>query len=206
MLKATTALGLTFAVLAASVSGANIAAAQTFDKKAVIDKDGDHVIDAQGDCVITKWGVDNNGCGGPVAEPEPEPEPEPVTPARKLTLEQKTVYFDFDKSNLDESAKARLDRLAQAVKNSSDVKHVKIVGYADYLGTSSYNQALSARRSQAVAQYLRAKGIYNTNVEELRALGERTASPKCKSIPGRQERIACLRTDRRVEIEIEYLD
>lgn len=201
MFRATTALGLTVSILAATFVGTSASAHPSKnDKAVVIDKNMTKVMDARGNCVITKYDVGYNGCGDVVME-----EKKPVAPvASSLTLEQKTVYFDFDKSHLDAAAIARLDRLAAAVRNSSDVKSVKIVGYADYLGTDAYNQRLSERRSDAVKRYLRGKGIYNTSVEQVRALGERTASPKCQALKTRAQRIPCLRTDRRVEIEIEY--
>lgn len=89
---------------------------------------------------------------------------------------------------------------------SSEVKHVKIVGYADSTGDTKRNQKLSNLRAQAASDYLKAKGIYNTSVEDVRALGERNPSPKCQTLKVREERTACLRTDRRVEIEIEYIN
>lgn len=62
-----------------------------------------------------------------------------------------TVYFAFDSSELDSRAKETLDKLGQnGIYN--------VYGYASVEGTTEYNKALSQRRAEAVANYLRNRG------------------------------------------------
>lgn len=62
-----------------------------------------------------------------------------------------TVYFAFDSSELDSRAKETLDKLGQnGIYN--------VYGYASIEGTTEYNKALSQRRAEAVAKYLRDRG------------------------------------------------
>lgn len=68
------------------------------------------------------------------------------------------VFFDFDSSKLSDENKAALDRAAGCLKNADHMQMV-IVGNTDQKGSEEYNQALGERRAQAVADYLKTKGI-----------------------------------------------
>ena len=72
------------------------------------------------------------------------------------------VYFDFDRSDLTEATKAKLDSDATAI-NGLTQKYpslkVDLSGHTDWIGTEGYNQALSERRADAVKQYLTRKGV-----------------------------------------------
>ncbi|HUJ60310.1 MAG TPA: OmpA family protein [Kofleriaceae bacterium] len=64
-----------------------------------------------------------------------------------------TVYFAFDKSEIEPSERDRLDQNQQCIaKNKS--KNVFLIGHTDTSGTEEYNIALSERRAQSVADYL----------------------------------------------------
>ncbi len=76
------------------------------------------------------------------------------------------VYFGFDKFNVEEGERGKLDAAIDAVKRGN----VYIVGYSDYFGTEEYNLALSDRRAQAVKNYLRGLGADDS--AQIRALGE----------------------------------
>jgi outer membrane protein OmpA-like peptidoglycan-associated protein len=208
MHKKATAIGMAFGILLSVTSLAGARA--EMEPKPAVDKKGDNAVDKKGDCVITKWMSDTYNCGKKKEEPAPEPvverkQPEP-SPIRALTREEKTVYFAFDKHHLDADAKARLDTMTRAIKSSSDVEKVEIVGYADHIGTVSYNQKLSKKRADAVARYLIDSGVANTEVMDVRALGELSVSDNCKGVKPRAKLIACMRTDRRVEVEINYIE
>ena len=105
---------------------------------------------------------------------------EPVTPP--------TLYFESDVSDLTPQATDKLDSFAQEVKDS-DTK-LQVEGHTDWLAQEAYNQSLSVRRSEAVANYLVGKGvdrnristigygesrpISNNDTEEGRALNRRS--------------------------------
>lgn len=180
---------LTAAALLA-VASASVASAADFQDKAV-DKSGKAIVDARGNCVYTKWTSKDNACtpGQMVKKP------------LQLSREERTVYFDFNKSTIKASEKGKLDALVKAVKGAKEVESVDIVGHADKIGTTGYNNALSRKRAEAVRSYIAKSGVKIRNVD-LRAVGESQSVTNCPDSLPRAERIACLAEDRRVEVEL----
>ena len=68
------------------------------------------------------------------------------------------VLFSFDKSNLDDAARAALQKQATWLSRYQAVT-VAIQGNADERGTREYNIALGARRATAVKDYLVSLGV-----------------------------------------------
>jgi peptidoglycan-associated lipoprotein len=68
------------------------------------------------------------------------------------------VFFSFDKSNLDDAARAALQKQAAWLSRYQAVT-VAIQGNADERGTREYNIALGARRATAVKDYLVSLGV-----------------------------------------------
>lgn len=149
-------------------------------QEVVHDTAGKVVHSTNGECVYTKWEGPNE-CGA-------------------AEYELRTVYFDFDSAVLTPAAKAKLDTLSGAL-TSRNVQSVKIVGFADKIGTTGYNINLSQRRAAAVSSYLAAKGITVTGNSEVRGLGETSSKSECSGVKGAELK-ACLWRDRRVEVEI----
>ena len=73
-----------------------------------------------------------------------------------ITLNDK-VLFDFDKSQIRPDAAKVLDTLAAALQKVP-ARAMEIRGHTDSKGSDSYNQDLSERRAQSVAQALRQRG------------------------------------------------
>lgn len=73
-----------------------------------------------------------------------------------LTLGQ--VLFAFDSTRLQSAAQAPLDKLAAYLRERPQIQ-VRIVGYTDSTGAASYNQRLSERRAQSVADAMAQRGI-----------------------------------------------
>lgn len=168
-------------ILAAAGTLALAASAQAATHQEVVhDTAGKVVHSTNGECVYTKW-EGANECGA-------------------SDYELRTVYFDFDSAALTPAAKAKLDTLASAL-TSNKVKSVKIVGFADKIGTTGYNVNLSQRRAAAVSSYLASKGIVVTGTSEVRGLGETSSKSECSGVRGAELK-ACLWRDRRVEVEI----
>lgn len=157
--------------------------ADTFDK--VVDERGAPVTDFRGNCVRTKWEASNGGCAA----------------ASDLSTEDRTIYFDFDQSALNADALNKLDALAATALSDGTVLSAKIVGFADNMGEDSYNMALSKKRAAAVRDYLTGKGL-SSEVVKARAVGERASKTECTG--SRDEQIACLWQDRKVEVELEF--
>jgi peptidoglycan-associated lipoprotein len=68
------------------------------------------------------------------------------------------VYFDFDKDNLRDDARAVLDAKAAVLAANGGIA-VVVTGHTDEQGTSEYNLALGQRRAAQVKRYLESKGI-----------------------------------------------
>lgn len=181
-------LKIAAATVACALSIAPAAGAMDFHNKIpAYDFRGQTIIDARDNCVLTKWDGASGECNAT---------------ASNLW---RTVFFAFDSAQLTAEAKAKLDRLYTRVSGDSTIVRANIVGYADEIGSDSYNQKLSERRATAVHNYLKGMGYDRSNVTEVRALGERSSADKCKGL-ARKDKIACLWEDRRVEIELEYLN
>ena len=71
------------------------------------------------------------------------------------------VFFVFNSDVLSSSSWTYLDALARAGLTSN----VRVIGFADERGTDGYNLALSKKRAQNVAIYLRAKGVSVLSVD-----------------------------------------
>lgn len=69
-----------------------------------------------------------------------------------------TVYFDFDSAKLTKGAKETLKEIVKAVKAKNPAK-VTVAGFADSKGSMVYNQVLSEKRAEAVANELDAHGV-----------------------------------------------
>lgn len=91
----------------------------------------------------------------PKAEPAPQPEPEPA--ALQLTLNG-TVQFPFDSAvPLPESDKLLKETLRLLLEHTD--QHITLEGHASSEGPVVYNEKLSVRRAQAVADYLVKNGV-----------------------------------------------
>lgn len=155
-------------------------------KEAVHSTNGNVVRSSNGNCVITKW--DGKGaCANLVIG--------------DVDYELRTVYFDFNSASLTPAAKTKLNALVAALK-SSGAKQVRIVGFTDSIGAESYNNRLSKRRADAVAGFLKKKGIaVKKGGFEVRGLGETASQSSCEEVTGNELK-ACLWRDRRVEVEV----
>jgi peptidoglycan-associated lipoprotein len=68
------------------------------------------------------------------------------------------VFFETDSSELTPQARATLDKQSQWLNQYGQYTFT-LEGHADERGTREYNIALGARRSQAVRDYLAARGV-----------------------------------------------
>ncbi len=158
-----------------------------------------------GNCVRTKWDAAMDPCAPP-APPAPPPPPvvQAPPPPPKISLDQRTIYFDFDSAKLTPEAVAKLDALVSIIQSSNQIIQAGVIGYADEIGNEAYNMALSQKRADAVEEYIASRVSIDTRVLELRALGESNSITTCDGIKNRAEKITCLAQDRRVEIAFKY--
>lgn len=197
----TLVLGLA-GVIAINLAATTSMAAQSED--AAYDSNSQPVYNSFGDCVRTKWQGDTDPCARepkPVAKKfVPVPIPAPTLP--EVSLEERTVYFDFNSAKLTAEGKSKLDSLAQVINDSSSVADVRIHGFTDQFGTTGYNEALANKRAAAVKAYLDGKSRLRSTVAEVKGLGKSDPTEGCGELKDRAEKISCMAKERRVEIEL----
>ena len=137
----------------------------------------------------------------PAPPPPPPPAPTPVAPMR-VTLAADSL-FDFDKSVIKPQGRESLDKLAADLRG---VRYdaIQVTGHTDRFGSHAYNLKLSARRAQAVADYLVQSGITAGQVSAKGVDGEQpvTKPGDCKGSKPTPAVVACLQPDRRVDVEV----
>ena len=105
--------------------------------------------------------------------------------------ELKTVYFDFDSSEIRSDSAAQLRENASMINGSSGMGVVTLQGHCDERGSEEYNLALGERRAQAVKRYLVDLGVAQSRLETV-SFGEMRPA-----VAGRDE--SAWRWNRRVE-------
>jgi peptidoglycan-associated lipoprotein len=73
------------------------------------------------------------------------------------------VYFDYDKDNLRDDARATLDAKVPILIANPSVT-LAITGHTDERGTAEYNLALGQRRAAQVKRYLTSKGVEDARI------------------------------------------
>ena len=110
----------------------------------------------------------------------------------KITFDS-GLLFDVDKSDLRPQAKTNIESLAKILNKYSDT-NILIEGDTDNSGSDEYNQKLSERRAQSVANHLMGLGVPNSRISTV-GLGETNPVASNDSEEGRQQ-------NRRVEVAI----
>jgi len=90
--------------------------------------------------------------------PPPPPMPPPPPPPVACPTAEFTVYFEWDRSNLNTDATATIDRAVEQAR-SCTMNAVMIIGHTDTSGSNAYNVGLSERRASVVREALVARGV-----------------------------------------------
>jgi outer membrane protein OmpA-like peptidoglycan-associated protein len=124
------------------------------------------------------------------------------TPQRALVVTLPAdVLFDFDSASLRPDAQATLDRTAELLRSYARAP-LEVHGHTDAKGSDAYNDALSLRRAQAVAQRLQRDAGGRTL--QVQGFGERVpVAPNTH--PDGSDDPAGRQRNRRVEIVIQPL-
>ncbi len=110
-----------------------------------------------------------------------------------MTLDSKSIRFDFDKANIKPEYRDILNRIAGILMTLKGYT-IAVYGYTDDIGTQTYNLQLSQRRAEAVRDFLVQTGISPT-IMSAKGFGE--SDPR---VPGDSEQARA--ANRRVEIGI----
>ncbi|MFV8440424.1 outer membrane beta-barrel protein [Vibrio owensii] len=128
---------------------------------------------------------------------EPVVEQEPVVearPAAKIVehvypAQIETIRFSFDSKTTEATLRNTIE-----VLNTYPQSQVEITGYTDSTGSEKYNQKLSEKRAQSVADSLKAQGIDEQRMT-VKGLGEHHPAESNETKVGRE-------TNRRVEVVV----
>ena len=74
------------------------------------------------------------------------------------------LLYDFDSDVIRPEAGLNLRTLASSLKKYPDTQ-LLVVGHTDALGTTSYNQDLSARRASSASRYLTMQGLSSSRMQ-----------------------------------------
>lgn len=120
-----------------------------------------------------------------------------------VTLDNDQI-FGFGKVILTAAAERRIDNAVLGrLKNCGKVDLITVTGHADRLGAVQYNQTLSERRAEAVAVYMKRRGVA-AQIDTFGA-GEKQPIKSCSAKLERKRLIECLAPNRRVAIEVRGL-
>lgn len=119
-----------------------------------------------------------------VAVTTPPPAPPPPTQAKaslseRLARDVQDIYFDYDKSEVREDARATLHRNAEAMKailNDFPAAVITVEGHCDERGSAEYNLGLGDRRATSVREFLVQLGLPS---ERLKPVSYGKERPSC---------------------------
>ena len=103
------------------------------------------------------------------------------------------ILFAVDSAELQPEARTTIERMAKVLQDYPD-SNILIEGDTDNTGATEYNQKLSERRAQAVADYHMRLGIARSRISTV-GLGESNPVSSNDTVDGRQQ-------NRRVEVAI----
>jgi peptidoglycan-associated lipoprotein len=96
-----------------------------------------------------------------------------IASARARLLE--TIYFEYDKDELRDDARATLDAKLPLLNLNTGLK-VRIAGHCDERGSDEYNIALGRRRAETAKKYLVDRGVDASRIETVSFGRERPAA------------------------------
>lgn len=103
------------------------------------------------------------------------------------------LLFGFDSYSISDATRKNLDNLASVLQDYDETE-ILIEGHTDAVGSDAYNQKLSQRRADAVADYLRKKEVKG---KRLRMVGYGEAQPIASNDSDNGQKL-----NRRVEVVI----
>ncbi|MBT2325148.1 OmpA family protein [Variovorax paradoxus] len=128
--------------------------------------------------------------------------------AEKVAVPQRVelsadALFAFGRSgqaDLLPQGRRELDTLAAGLRSGRETSRLRITGHTDRLGSTSFNEQLSLARATTVRDHLVQAGVPARGMQ-VQGKGETEPKVQCEQ-KKREELIACLAPNRRVEIEV----
>lgn len=110
------------------------------------DRDGDGTFDPFDNCPDERGPSNNAGC------PPEEPQRVLIKKDRLEILE--VIHFEFNKADIKSESFGLLEQVAKVLNGHPELRHVRIEGHTDKVGSADYNRQLSAARALAVKTFL----------------------------------------------------
>jgi len=137
--------------------------------------------------------VEQRPVAAPVVNVAPPPAvPAPVKPVKQINLAGDALFAP-GQATLTPEARKSLNALMEQ-QQGTFFSRVTIIGYTDATGSAALNDVLSQRRAQAVASYLRTRGL-KYDVIEVEGRGSAQSVASNETAQGRAK-------NRRVEIQL----
>ncbi len=139
----------------------------------------------------------------PTAAGAPAPMAAPEPPRKRVSFSAESL-FGFDQAGIQSEGRAELDTLSKELVGT-EFSVISVEGHTDRIGTAEYNQQLSDERAAAVKDYLVKSG--GVDPSKITATGKGESAPvthaqDCKGSKDSPKLRACLKADRRVEVEV----
>ena len=117
--------------------------------------------------------------------------------SRGVTVNLPNVNFQFDSADLTADGRGKVDQIANIIRRDAPNRRITVEGHASRESASAeaYNQRLSERRANTVADALERNGVNSRNISS-QGLGTRAPVASNDNESGRQQ-------NRRVEVIIE---
>jgi outer membrane protein OmpA-like peptidoglycan-associated protein len=117
--------------------------------------------------------------------------------SRGVAVNLPSVNFEFDRADLTPDGRAKVDQIADIIRRDAPNRRVTVEGHAsrESAAQEAYNQRLSERRANTVADALERNGVNGRNLSS-QGLGTRAPIASNDTESGRQQ-------NRRVEVIIE---
>ena len=123
---------------------------------AALDIDGATDVEYRHDAVTLGLRYQFSAPPAPVQMPPPPP---PVTPPPPVCpTSEFTVYFEWDRSNLNQAALDTIDAAVERARQCN-ISGAVVIGHTDTSGSNAYNVGLSQRRAGVVRDALVARGF-----------------------------------------------
>lgn len=128
-------------------------------------------------------GTDSRAVTVTVTVPPPPPAPAPPPPqislSERLSGDVQDAFFDYDKSDVREDARATLTRNSDALKailRDFPAASIQIEGHCDERGSAEYNLGLGDRRAAAAKEFLVQLGV---SADRLKTISQGKERPQC---------------------------
>jgi OOP family OmpA-OmpF porin len=172
--------------VAIAASAMLLTSAATAENRLEAAASGGPVMTGYGECWNAAGGMEGpiEACGDVMPQPEATLEVVATDTAASMTamVAEKitiaaTMLFGFDSAELSDDAMAIIDERIERLRGEAQLTSaMRVEGHTDSTGPESYNQNLSVRRAQAVADYIAANAP-NVSEADMEIVGMGESNP-----------------------------